>query len=170
MSGRRLVFVVLTIMLAGAACAPTTTPSEPDPVAPDAVLSGPPPAAEYPGIPWTFGQREVPAAVIALIVGPAHCGYASVLLLTLGWPLGRAATTSDQARQYVRDPDGHVVDLTLGTFESSVALPDNAVFTGYRYGDDQLWTSVDTAEEAVFYVRDGVVERWPRAPELLACA
>lgn len=161
---------MVIVLAALAACTPAPLPRGPAAVPDDPVALPPPPAADYPGIPWTVGEGDVPGSVIALIVGPAHCGYESVLLLTVGWPLGRAATTSDQARQYVRDPDGTVDHLTLGGFEPSVLLPGDAAFTGYRYGDDQLWTSPGTVHEAVFYVRAGVVERWPRAPELLGCA
>jgi hypothetical protein len=112
----------------------------------------------------------VDTAVISLIARPEQCGFSSLSLLTVGWPLGRAAFTERDARQYVRDPGNAFADKTLATFLPSVTLPDDAIFTGYRYGMDELWVSPETIDSAVYIVRNGVVEQWPRARELFACA
>jgi hypothetical protein len=70
----------------------------------------------------------------------------------------------------VRDPENLVPELLRAGFQPSTVLPSDAQFTGYRYGSDELWVSNDTVDEATYVVRGGVVERWPRASDLLACA
>jgi hypothetical protein len=128
----------------------------------------PPVAREYPGDPWTFQGQRVPSDVIALTLGPEVCGYGDLVLVSMGKILGQPALTSDNARQYVRDPANQFD--TIGRFEPSVERPRDAVFSGYRYGSMELWTSIDVGADAVFMARDGVWERWPRARELFACA
>jgi hypothetical protein len=49
-------------------------------------------------------------------------------------------------------------------------LPSDAQFTGYRHVTDELWVSNGDVGDAVYLVRGGAVERWPRASELLAYA
>jgi hypothetical protein len=50
-------------------------------------------------------------------------------------------------------------------------FPNDAEYTGYHRGDWQLWRSPGDVDRAVYLVAgDGVVERWPRAEQLIACA
>jgi hypothetical protein len=159
--------VVLGLVAIAACSSPTPSPSDPAPVASQVVLR-PPQAREYPGDPWTFDGRRVPTDVLALTVGPEVCGYEDLLLLTMARTLGQPALTSDDARQYVRDPANQFG--TIGRFEASVEEPPDVVFSGYRYGSMELWTSRQVGADAVFMERDGVWERWPRAREFFACA
>jgi hypothetical protein len=108
--------------------------------------------------------------LIHLVAAPEVCGYTDALLLTMGRPFGTRLETEEDAVQYVRDPAGELQDRTAVTYESSVALPADASFSRLRYDSMELWTSVDTLDEAVWIARDGVVERWPRVFELVACA
>jgi hypothetical protein len=150
------------LVACGSDVAPSTSPL--------ATQLAPPDTEPFPGRPWTLNGQPVSNEVIGLIAGPEHCGWERTLFLTVGWPLGRAAHTSDQARLYVRDPENVVRERLLGGFEPSTVLPSDAQFTGYRYGSDELWVSNGTVGEAIYLVRGGVVERWPRAAEILACA
>ncbi|HYH92141.1 MAG TPA: hypothetical protein VD763_03195 [Candidatus Saccharimonadales bacterium] len=177
MTAALAVMVTLFVFLG---CAPTTPSPTPSAIATgeveltareigDRVLP-PPPTAPYPGVPWTMDGRQVDTGVIALAPGPEHCGWESSLFLTMGWPLGRIAETSLEARLYLRDPEGiHAPALTRGRFAGDVALPEGAFHTGYRYGPDELWVDVDTVDREVYLVRGDVVERWSRASELLGC-
>jgi hypothetical protein len=163
---------VATVAIAIAGC--TSDPSPLPSAAPPAVvepgpLLDPPSTMPFPGTPWALDGRPVENDVIQLIAGPEHCGWQDVLFLTMGWPLGRPAVTSDLARQYVRDPSSTVANATGGPFQPSVPLPADAFFTGYRYGADELWVSTATVDDIIYYVRDGHVEGWPRAPEIIGC-
>ena len=158
-----LALVTLVILLAGCSPAPPDTPDGP---ALDAPL--PPPAT---GIAWTRDGKPVRGDVISLQPGPEHCDVEEVLFLTLGWPPGRQAKFADEARQFVRDPEGLFPHRLLGSFEWSTALPADAVFTGYLHESDQLWLAPSTWDRVAFVVRtEGVVEQWPRAAELYGCA
>jgi hypothetical protein len=88
----------------------------------------------------------------------------------MGWPLGEPYETDLDARQYIRGPGNRFADQTVSSFESSVVPPADAVFTGYRYGSDELWISPTTVDRVIYMVRGGVVEQWPRALEFFACA
>ncbi|MDO8485750.1 MAG: hypothetical protein Q7S35_12490 [Candidatus Limnocylindrales bacterium] len=99
--------------------------------------------------------------------GQEHCGYDALLLLTTANRLGERALTSDDARQYVRDPINEFA--TIGRFEPSVARPADAVFTGYIYDGMELWVSPEAGDDVVFMARGGIWEQWPRARELFAC-
>ena len=158
---------VLVFILIAACGSPTPSPSDPAPP-PPLVLLPPPEAREYPGDPWTLEGQRVPTEVLALTIGPEVCGYEDLLLLTMARILGQPAQTSDDARQYVRDPKNQFA--TIGKFIPSVEKPPDAVFSGYRYGSMELWTSSQAGFDVVFMARDGVWERWPRARELFACA
>jgi hypothetical protein len=165
-----ILWLTTAVAIAGCTSGPPPSPSA---ASPAVVEPGPPldpPVTEpFPGIPWTLDGARVPAEVIQLHPGPEHCGWKDVLFLTIGWPLGRGAMTSDQAREYVRDPAGTVAETMRGPFQPSVELPADAVFTGYRYGTDELWVSAATVDDRVYYVRNDHVEGWPRSPELHAC-
>lgn len=125
-------------------------------------------ARAYPGDPWTFHGKPVPTDVLSLTIGPEVCGYEDLVLVTMAKLLGQPARTSDDARQYVRDPANQFD--TIGRFAPSVEKPPDAVFSGYRYGSMELWTSRQAGPDAVFMARNGVWERWPRARDLFACA
>jgi hypothetical protein len=104
--------------------------------------------------------------------GPRHCDWESVTFLQLAWPPGRVAA-SDQARnvrQYLRDPNGVLADLSAPGGFGPAALPPDARDTGYRHGGYHLWVSRSDADRFVYVVGPGGVERWARATQPIACA
>jgi hypothetical protein len=127
----------------------------------------PPPPA---GVSWSRDGRDMPLSVIRLDPGPEHCEAQAFHLLTLGWPPGRRAAMAHEARQFVRDPGGAFPGQVLGEFIPSTVLPDDAAFTGYRHGRDELWLAPSTLDAVAYLVRGPVVEQWPRAAELYGCA
>jgi hypothetical protein len=164
---RRLVAPL--VLFATVACgSPSPSASESAPTAQVVLL--PPQAGAYPGEPWTLDGKRVPTEVISLTRGAEVCGYDHVLLLTMAKVLGKPALTSDDALQYVRDPSNQFANATAGSFEPSVEKPPDALFSGYRYGSMELWTSSASGADVIFLARDGVWERWPRARDLFACA
>ena len=55
----------------------------------------------------------------------------------------------------------------------SLTRPEDAVATGFRSGDAELWVSPADADGDTYgavYVVDDDVERWPRTREEIACA
>lgn len=97
--------------------------------------------------------------------GPDHCGWTSVSFLNVGWPLGSDGDTNAY-RQYVRDPQGLLIDRTSGPFQSDARLPNDAVDTGFQHDAWGLWLAPSDQDEAAYLVNaeTGAVERWPRAP------
>ena len=170
MTGRARSAVMVVAWLAVACGDPTTVASpEPAPVVGDRVLPAPP-TEEYPGRPWTLRGGPARSGSITLAPGPGHCGWQDSLFLTIGWPLGEVPVDAADARLYLRDPQGLHAAVSMAVYAGDVALPDDAFDTGYRYGSDALWVAPTTADREVFIVRGDVVERWPRAVELLGCA
>jgi hypothetical protein len=92
----------------------------------------------------------------------------SVVVLYLGWPLGRRTSYKSRAgREYARNPDGSVD--TVMPFRKHVGLPAGARDTGYRLGDIELWIRGD-ARKSVFIVDGDKVELWPRLEDQIGCA
>jgi hypothetical protein len=93
--------------------------------------------------------------------GPEHCGFQDARVIITGSPLGEPYTTSTDDVTYVRDPEGvyGVAELTAG-FDPDAMLPDNAVDSGYRQRDTELWT-VPGDESAIYVVSGDTIERWP---------
>ena len=168
------VIAVAALIAVVLACSPSPEPSAapetPSPAPPIETQLPIPSTEPFPGTSWTKDGQPVDTAVISLIARPEQCGFSNLSLLTVGWPLGRAAVTDKDARQYVRDPGNAFSGKTLATFLPSATLPEDAIFTGYLYGLDELWVSPETIDTAVYIVRNGVVEQWPRAREFFACA
>lgn len=88
------------------------------------------------------------------------------VFLALGRPLGRRFDTVDEARQYVRDPEGTLE--TVGPLDTDARLPAGVRNTGYHLGDVQLWLGRD-AQQAAYLVEGKTVERWPRLTEPVGC-
>ncbi len=110
------------------------------------------------------GQRQwsnsETGAVLIEIPGHAHCAWQSIRFLDL--------TLNGEPRQYVRDPLSLLSTESLfGTLGRDVALPDDAVFSGYRSGVLELWLTPD--DTAAYVVSPTGVDRWPRAREPLGC-
>lgn len=162
-----------------------TTTSNADVTAPPA-KNAPPNGAAPPVDPadltvsWTDAEgRELPDGVgepdpdlvINTIQGPEHCGWEKAVLMHLSVPVGSVSKSSDEVRQYVRDPDGVLGRPELMTaFDATATLPDDAEPTGIRNGSVELWVAPSSLEQEVYMGRDGMFEAWPRATELIACA
>jgi hypothetical protein len=87
-------------------------------------------------------------------IGPEHCQ----------WQLARILNVPDGNgfRRYLRDPLGVMSrDQTLfDTYAAGISLPADAIDSGYRSGELELWfTPGDTA---AYVVSPDGVERWPR--------
>ena len=73
--------------------------------------------------------------------------------------------------QYVRDPEGVIAALPglLDSYAEGVALPDDAIDSGYRTDDGlELWFT--ESDRAAYVVTPAGVERWPRADPPIGCA
>jgi hypothetical protein len=113
---------------------------------------------------WTdSGGNRVPVSTITHHVGPEHCDWQDITFLDIG--------EYDVGEEYLRDRDGELAEYLIGEFDGSASLPDDAVDTGYEYGDWHLWLTRDKSAAYLADVDDPAqVERWPRAREWVACA
>jgi hypothetical protein len=108
--------------------------------------------------------------------GPRHCDWESMTFLQLAWPPGRVAPSEGArgVRQYLRDPNGVLADLSAPGGFGRASLPTDARDTGFRHGAYHLWVSRSDADRFVYVVGPGGVERWPRATpratQLITCA
>ena len=152
--GSRVSTVRVPVTLAPGPEDPIATAVEGDWTAPDGTVA---PTGD-PGEPLVLHMYE----------GMEHCGWTSITVLSVGWPVGGTDGSGDTTRQYVRDPQGLLGSMTDGTFRADASLPEDAADTGYHRGDWQLWVAPSDADRAVYVVNadpaaQGVVERWPRA-------
>jgi hypothetical protein len=118
------------------------------------------------------GSPSSEGTVLFVFRGSKQCQWGSATFMHVGWPLGTAANSLGDWRQYVRDPEGLFDDGALRVgFLSNTALPDDAADTGYHRGSWQLWVSPSQADDAVFVVNEttGAVERWGRSSERIIC-
>ncbi len=127
-----------------------------------------PPAC--PGYAWCFSGHGVRGQVVTSAAGPAHCGWETATLLTVGWPPGTYSETAAHARQYVRDP----LRVTNTPFlqESlalQVPLPVDAAPTGLRFRGVEIYVRPADGGRAVYVVGGGVTERWPRSDPMTLC-
>jgi hypothetical protein len=129
-----------------------------------------PPA--WPGQPWSRNGVEVTNEVLESSAGPEHCGWQSATLMSIGWPPGTVATSSNQARQYIRDTKGALLDSRFfkGSFAHNPALPSDATDTGFRYdGVLKLYLAPSDADRYVYLVAPADSERWPRSDPMTVC-
>jgi hypothetical protein len=122
-----------------------------------------------PGYTWSRDGRPVSNLELATVAGPEHCHWDSATFLFIGWPPGTLASTSEQARQYVRDPQG-VISRLEGKLERNVTLPTDARPTGYRLGAIQLYLSASDQDRWIYIVSPSDAERWPRSDPMTLCA
>jgi hypothetical protein len=94
--------------------------------------------------------------------GSAHCYQEDTRVLVTGDPLGSRYTDTSDSIEYVRDPNQSYGQEELSNgFAELDALPADAIDTGFRLLDRELWTSPD--DPYAIYIRDAEgVERWPR--------
>lgn len=94
------------------------------------------------------------------------CDRGRIAILSIGRPVG--APLDPLVRwEYMRDPDGEALanDWLTAPWDGTAALPPDAVATGWTNGNINLWTSAVEKDAAIYVVRGGTVERWPRAAE-----
>jgi hypothetical protein len=94
--------------------------------------------------------------------GSAHCYQEDTRVLVTGDPLGSRYTDTSDSIEYVRDPNQSYGQEELSNgFAELDALPADAIDTGFRLLDRELWTSPDDPD--AIYIRDAEgAERWPR--------
>ena len=125
----------------------------------------------------TVDGHVVAKNVIESFAGHEHCGWEATTYLIVGSPVG-AAVTGD-GHWYIKDPTG-VFDTwernwegeTLewfGEFESDTQLPIDAVFSGYRQNEVELWTIDSEIGTQVYMVGETGVEHWPRVVPPIRC-
>ncbi len=109
---------------------------------------------------WTRDGCLVRIDVLAERPGPEHCGMQSARVIATGSPVGARYTNSSDDMEYVRDPNN--VFLLDQIFDADATLPAEAVDTGYRTEDTQLWIVPDD-DSSIYLVEADRVERWPSA-------
>lgn len=106
---------------------------------------------------WTDGDgNRVPTSTITSFPGPDHCGWQSVTFLHL------------EDRQYLRDPQNLLTDETVRPYDGDARLPADAIDTGYRNDNHELWLTTDSS--IAYIVTDTAVEAWPSTTRSVACA
>jgi hypothetical protein len=111
---------------------------------------------------WTDADgRIVPTRRLEVRHGPEHCDMQRMTFLSLG--------SDEQAPTYVRQPDRYFRNHYLAEpYDAHTRLPDDAVATGFRHGDDRLWLAADRSR-AFVGATPGDVELWPREVESWGC-
>lgn len=85
------------------------------------------------------------------------------------WPNVRMIGFNDAS--YVRDPDGVFADWPFETtLDLDAELPTDAVETGYRKGDVELWLNGPGDPPAAYLVSAETTERWPKPTDPIYCA
>jgi hypothetical protein len=103
-----------------------------------------------------------PSETVTAYPGSSHCNDESVLFLDLG------------DAQYVFDP-GSVIEpqMLVSKPEKKSTLPADAVDTGLRRSDAELWLAAN-GDVAYVVSGDGAqkdsVQKWPRAVEPIVCS
>lgn len=131
-----------------------------------AVFDATPP---YPGYAWTREGRSVKPEEFGTIAGPGHCGWQSATFLSIGWPVGTLSTSSAQARQYIRDPNGVVRAMLRDRLDLNAKVPSDARPTGYTHDSVRVYLSPTDQDEAIYIVGPFGAERWPRSDPVTLC-
>ena len=88
-----------------------------------------------------------------------HCSWPNVRMIFFG------------GNQYVSDPDRVFRDWRYETsLDRDAELPSDAVDTGYRNRDVELWVSAPGGPSAAYLVGPETTERWPRPIDPIHCA
>ena len=107
---------------------------------------------------WTDATgRRTSSQVISSWTSDGDCLERGVRVLDVG---------SDGLRSYVAHAEAYP-EATDEPFRASVPLPDDAVDSGYRHGDERLWFSADQRRAYVGGVAQ--VDVWPRGVDVPAC-
>ena len=96
--------------------------------------------------------HRIPTTDVTSFQGAEHCDWQDITFVMLGG--------ERKGRQFLRDVDGALGDLTRTTYDGSATLPDGARDTGYQREGRELWVTGDAA-----YLVDlsdpADAERWP---------
>jgi len=114
-------------------------------------------------LPWTdILGCLVRVDVVFEALGEAHCDFDEARHLLTGDPLGTRFGSTAPPIEYIRDPTGvYGSDLLTSGFAEFAELPSDAIDSGFRLRDRELWTS--PGDPAAIYIKDSQgVERWPR--------
>lgn len=127
----------------------------------------PPAVAEKAGVEiWRDANgRRVPTTIISSAAGPRHCHSQHMTFLVLD------ADDPEQSLHhfYVGNADPELAEYFAEPYARDVALPADAVDTGYsREGRGHLWLSPDKRRAYVGNLPR--VEMWPRTVKYLTCA
>lgn len=109
--------------------------------------------------------REIASPSQVALLTRYPCGAHSAVL-TIGRPLGAPLDRLDRW-EYVRDPGGvfWANRWIAERWDGHAALPRAARETGWTNGNIDLWIDPAQLDDAVYVVRGGSTERWPRAAD-----
>ena len=98
-----------------------------------------------------------PSETVTAYPGSTHCNNETVLFLDLG------------DAQYVFDP-GSIIEtqMLVSKPEKHSTLPADAVDTGLRRSDAELWLAANG--DAAYVVQGDNVQKWPRAVQPIVCS
>lgn len=114
---------------------------------------------------WTDASgRRVPTTTIVSSSG-GDC-VPGATFLRLGVP-GRDPRNADSEETYVGGAGPEYAEFFAEPYRRDVALPPDAVDTGYQRDGQHVWLSPD--HQRAYVVRIDRVELWPRTVQTLAC-
>ena len=94
------------------------------------------------------GDDRVPTSIITSFPGAEHCGWESVTYLIY------------EDQQFISDPRGVMDVAYVVPYDHDSGLPADAIDTGYRLEDLELWLSADG--QVAYLVGSDRVEAWPK--------
>ena len=102
--------------------------------------------------------------------GSDACGGTKVADVLMGWPVGSSHRKPHPFRIFVRDPQNVFGDSRISRdLDEHAELPGDAVDTGYRQDEAELW--IRPHDDAFIYlVQEDNVERWPQDETPPGCA
>lgn len=110
--------------------------------------------------------RDEQGRTLESFSGPEHCDWQSVTFLHA--EAGLLGGAVSERLQFLRDPEGLFEAEVVVPYDADATLPEDAVDTGFRLDDLELWAERD--RDAVYALKEGSVERWPRTRSEIACA
>jgi hypothetical protein len=94
------------------------------------------------------GADRVPTSIITSFRGAEHCGWESVTYLIY------------EDQQFISDPRGVMGVTYMVPYDHDTELPADAIDTGYRLEDIELWMSADG--QVAYLAGSDRVEAWPK--------
>jgi hypothetical protein len=120
---------------------------------------------------WTTAEGcPVRLDIIMTRRGPDACGGTKVADILMGWPLGSSHQKPHPFRIFVRDPHNVFGDSQISRgFDEDAELPGDAVDTGYRQDEAELWMRPHD-DAFIYLVHEDKVEQWPHDETPPGCA